>query len=195
MYGYLIQLNKPFSLWYAIVYKHGINIFHIWEADEFVDGGIVTDITFQLRIGLAPLLGSHAKHGHVEHVSFLSINNARLRRGYFFWYQMSLDGIGMYAIIDFRKFALGSPTNLLLFLGFQALEFHHQIKLKLNRNPVCKLKGDVWAGIGTTIAPCLWDESYGTCCLNPLWWWEGEGIQTCLTSKPLEFEGVKIRII
>ena len=42
----LIEFYKPFALWYSIIDKHGIDILHIRQAYQFVDGGIVTDITF-----------------------------------------------------------------------------------------------------------------------------------------------------
>ena len=105
--GNLIQLDKPFALWHTIVDKNGVDIFHIREADEFVNGGIVADIVLEVGVCLAPLFGGHAKHGHVEHVSFLSILHRSLFASYFSRNEVALDGIGMYAIVDFRKFALG----------------------------------------------------------------------------------------
>ena len=63
--GNLIEFDKPFTLWNTLVDKHGIDILHIWQAYQFVDGGIVTDIALQVGIGLSPLLGGHAEHGHI----------------------------------------------------------------------------------------------------------------------------------
>ncbi len=44
--GNLIEFYKPFSLWNTIIDKHGIDIFHIRQAYQFVDGGVVADISF-----------------------------------------------------------------------------------------------------------------------------------------------------
>ena len=45
--GYPVQSHEPFALRYALVYEYGIQVFHIGEADQFIDGGIVTDIAFR----------------------------------------------------------------------------------------------------------------------------------------------------
>ena len=42
----LIEFHKPFSLLYSIIDEHCIDILHIRQAYQFVDGGIVTDIAF-----------------------------------------------------------------------------------------------------------------------------------------------------
>ena len=63
--GYPIELHEAFALRHTVVDEHGVDVLHVREADEFIDGGIVADIAFQVRIGLAPLLGSHTEHGHV----------------------------------------------------------------------------------------------------------------------------------
>ena len=54
--GYLIEFDKTFSLWHSVIDQYGIDILHIREADEFVNGSIITDIPFQLRNsrGLSP---------------------------------------------------------------------------------------------------------------------------------------------
>ena len=44
--GNLIEFYKPFALWNTIIDKHSIDILHIRQAYQFVDGGIVTDIAF-----------------------------------------------------------------------------------------------------------------------------------------------------
>ncbi len=44
--GNPIEFQKSFALWYSIIDKHGIDILHIRQAYQFVDGGIVTDIAF-----------------------------------------------------------------------------------------------------------------------------------------------------
>ena len=40
----MVELYESFTLRYSIVDRHGIDVFHIREADELVDSGIVTDV-------------------------------------------------------------------------------------------------------------------------------------------------------
>lgn len=55
MNGYLVKFYKPFTLRNALFYKHSIQILHIRQADKFIDGSIITNITIQIRIGFSPL--------------------------------------------------------------------------------------------------------------------------------------------
>ena len=98
--GYPVQSHEPFALRYALVYEYGVQVFHIGEADQFIDGGIVTDIALQTRILLTPHPGGHPEHGYVEHVRLFRIDDAGLCGGDFHRYQVLPDGIGMYAVVD-----------------------------------------------------------------------------------------------
>jgi len=88
------------------------------KTDKFVDGGIIPDIAFQVGIGILPLLCRHAEHCHVQYVSFVGINDACLRLSNFRWDKVLLDGIGMYAVVDFRQFTLCRPAEQSLFFVF-----------------------------------------------------------------------------
>ena len=71
----LVELYQAFALGHSIVDKDGIDILHVREADEFVDGGIVADVAFQfclvsncgefaiIKIGIVNTL-PHAKEFH-----------------------------------------------------------------------------------------------------------------------------------
>ena len=98
--GNLIEFHKPFTLGNSIIDKHGIDILHIRQTYQFVDVRIVTDVAFQVGISLAPLLGSHSEHGHIQYIGFLGIDDACLCWGDFFGNQMALDSIRMDAIVD-----------------------------------------------------------------------------------------------
>ena len=39
-------------MWHSVVDEYSVDIFHVREADEFVDSGIVADVAFQFWIGL-----------------------------------------------------------------------------------------------------------------------------------------------
>ena len=69
-----------------------------------------------------PFFGGKTKHGHVEYISFAGIYNRRLCQSKFRRNQVLLDGIRVYMIVDLRKFTFGTPSELGLFLGFEALE-------------------------------------------------------------------------
>ena len=44
--GNLIEFNEPFTLGHPIIDKHSVDILHIWQAYQFVYGGIVAYIAF-----------------------------------------------------------------------------------------------------------------------------------------------------
>ena len=44
--SYPIEFHKSFALWYSIIDKHGIDILHIRQTYQFIDGGIVANIAF-----------------------------------------------------------------------------------------------------------------------------------------------------
>ena len=46
MYGYLIQLDKSFTLSHALLDENSIEVLHIRQADKFVDCCVVANITF-----------------------------------------------------------------------------------------------------------------------------------------------------
>ena len=101
MDGYVVELHKTFALRYTLVNEDGVNVLHIREADKLIDSGVVADIAVEVWVGIAPLLGSHTKHRHIEHICFLCINDARLHWGHLLRNQMALDGIGMNTVVDF----------------------------------------------------------------------------------------------
>ena len=99
--GNLIQLNQSFALGQALVNEHGIEVLHVRQANQLIDSGIVTDVAFLVCIRLPPLFGSHAEHRYVEHISLISINDACLLGSNLFRNDVALDGIGVYAVVDF----------------------------------------------------------------------------------------------
>ena len=78
-----VEFYEPFALRHFLVDEYGIEVFHIGQTDQFVDGCIIPDIAFQVGILLAPRLCSHAEHGHIQHVGFVGVDDARLFRGHF----------------------------------------------------------------------------------------------------------------
>ena len=102
MNSYLIKSNKSFPLRYIVIDKYCIDILHVRQTNQFIYRSIVTNITFQIRIRLSLLSGSHSKHGNIQHVCLLCINDVCLRRGNFLRDEMTLYSIRMYAIVYLR---------------------------------------------------------------------------------------------
>jgi len=53
--GNLIEFDKALTLWYTIVDEDRIEVLHVRKADELVDGGIITNVAFEVWIGFTPL--------------------------------------------------------------------------------------------------------------------------------------------
>ena len=111
-----IELYKPFTLRHLLVDEYGIEILHVGQTDQLVDGGIIPDIAFQIGILFSPHLRGHAEHGHVQHVGFIGIDDACLLRGHLDRNQVLFDRVGMDTVIDLGQFAFGAPAELFLFL-------------------------------------------------------------------------------
>ena len=133
--------------------------------------------------------------GPVPVSQLVSIDDTGLLLTHFLRNQMALDGICMDAVVDFREFTLGCPAYLLLLFSLQSLELLDEVQFEFHRHPVGKLKGNVRTGIGATIATGLRDKPNCIGSFNPLSGRQGEGIQSGLAPKPLEFEGVKIGVV
>ena len=41
---YPVEFDEPFSLRHALSDEYGIEVFHVRQADQFVDGGIIADV-------------------------------------------------------------------------------------------------------------------------------------------------------
>ena len=48
--GNLVESNKSFFLRHSLIDEYGIDVFHVRQAYQFIDGGIIADVAFQVRI-------------------------------------------------------------------------------------------------------------------------------------------------
>lgn len=101
MNGYLVQLYKPLALGYALLDENRIEVFHIRQADKFIDCGIVAYVPLEVGIGFAPLLCRYTEHRHIQHIGFIGVDDACLCRSNFRRDKVLLYGIGMDAVVDF----------------------------------------------------------------------------------------------
>ena len=153
--GNLVELDQSFALWQLLVDEEGVEIFHVGEADDLVDGCIVTNVSFLLGVGFAPLFGGHAKHGYVEHVCLMGIDDACLLRGHFFGNDVALDGVCMYAVVDFGQFTSGRPSDLPLLFLLKTLEFLDDVYFELGTYLHCELKCNIFMSVCAAITSRL----------------------------------------
>jgi hypothetical protein len=50
-------------------------------------------------------------------------------------------------------------------------------------------------GVGAAVAACLGDDADGVCMFDPLAGRQRKTIQSCLFSNPIEFDGIKSRVV
>ena len=67
----LIEFDKPFALRHSIINQYSIDVLHIREANQFIDSSVVTDIPFEVGIGLSPLFN---EKGTLRIPFFVSVN-------------------------------------------------------------------------------------------------------------------------
>ena len=52
LYGNPVEPDEAFALRQALADENGIEVLHVRETDEFVDGGVVADVVLAVGIGL-----------------------------------------------------------------------------------------------------------------------------------------------
>jgi hypothetical protein len=85
-----------------------------------------------------------------------------------------------------------TPPPLVL---LEALKFLDEVELELDGNPRRELERDVLVRVSAAIAPSLRHDANGPRALNPLLRREDEAVQPGLNSNPIEFDGVKSRVV
>lgn len=105
------------------------------------------------------------------------------------------NGVGMYTIIYFCKFALCRPFQSLLFLRLQTLEFGYQIQFEFRTQPTGKLKCNISVCKRTAVIARFRNNTDCIRCLNPFLRREIKAVLACRTLKGLEFVSFEIRIV
>ena len=168
--GNPVQLQQPLSLRYPIIDEYGIQTFQIGKADQFIDIGVIPDVSFFIGIGFPPFLSCHPEHRHIQDIRFIRINNGGFAAVKFRRNQVLLDGIRMNPVIQFGKLSLRAPAKLFLFFLFKTLKLFVKIQLKFNGNPACKFKSNVLVGKRPTISSGLYANSCGVGGNDPFQW-------------------------
>ena len=92
-------------------------------------------ITYEVGIFGAPLLGSHAENGLVEHIGFFAERHQARRSGVAFNDRQDVfaDGFLVQVIVDFGKGTAQVPFGV--FEGFETLEFFDDVEVKNRTEP------------------------------------------------------------
>ena len=127
MNGDFVQSFKPIWLRDTILNHHGVEVFHIGDADQLIDVRIVTLIALQVWVCDLPLLMRHTKQRDIQHVCLVRIDDVHLgtcdsRRN-----EVLLNCIRVDAVVDLRQFALRRPAKLRLLRCLKPLKFVYEI--------------------------------------------------------------------
>ena len=107
-----VELCQTLRLRDSFVDENSIQVLQIGQAHELRNVGIVADVAFELRMGIAPLFGRHTKQRHIQYIGFVGIEQRNLPRRQPRRNKIFLDGICVNAVIDLGKVALDVPTEL-----------------------------------------------------------------------------------
>lgn len=105
--GYLVQPFQALGLGQSAFNEDGVQVFHVGETDELIDGGVIANVAFIVGVGISPLAGCHAEQGHVEHIRLIGIDKRGLAGRNLGGNEIVLDGIRVDPVVDFGEFALG----------------------------------------------------------------------------------------
>ena len=125
--GDLVEFLQPLRLGDTIVDHDGVDVLHVGDADELVDGGVVALVAFERRVRRLPLLVRHAKKRDIENICFTRVDDIHLRARDGGGDKILLYRVRMDAVVDLRKFPFRRPTNQLLFLRLKPLEFLYKV--------------------------------------------------------------------
>ena len=193
--GDLVQLAKPLALRQLFPDEERVQVFQVGEADKLRHVGVISHIALVTRMAVPPLPGGHAKEGHVQHIRFAGIDEVGLRLVQLWRDEVGLDGIRVDAVVDAGEVAADVPTEGLTLGLLEALEFLDEVELELDRNPRGELERNVGMGVGAAVAPGFGLDADGARALDPLLRSQGEAVEPGLLSNPVEFDGIKIRVV
>jgi hypothetical protein len=101
------------------------------------------------------------------------------------------------AIIQFGKGAVEIPgkRQAAVFVILETLKFLDEVKFELDGNPGGELESNVLVSIRAAVAARPGGNTNSASFLDPLLGRQAETVQTRLNSNPVEFDGIKSRVI
>lgn len=195
--GDLVETFQTVALRKVHVDEFSVHPLDVGEHEQLLHGGVVAHVAVELGICVAPLFRGQTEESHVQQVGFAGVGDGRLRLRDFRWDKMLANSVGMDAVVELGQGAVEVPCEresaVLVFL--EALELLDEVELELNGDPGGELEGDVLVCIRTAVASGSRDNPCGPGLLDPLLRRERKAVQACLKSNPVEFDGIKIRVV
>ena len=143
------------------------------------------------------MLRGLAEQGDVEQVGLAGIGEGRLRGRDFGRNEVSLHRIGVNAVIQLGQRAIEVPGEgkAATFVVLEPLEFLDEVEFELHGHPRGKLKGDVLMGERATVTSSRGGDANGPGFFDPLPGGQDEAVESGPFFNPIEFDGIKIRVI
>jgi hypothetical protein len=195
--GDFVEAFEALALRQRHMDQFGVHALDVGQHQQLLDAGVIPHIAVQLGIGLAPLAGGLAEQGDIEQVCFAGIGDGGLSGCDGGGNQMRLDGVGVDAVIQLGQRAVEVPCQrqATIFVFFEPLEFLYEVELEFNGNPGGELEGNVLVGVGAAVAASTGREAHRTGFFDPLLGREDEAVQPRLHPNPVEFDGIKTRVV
>ena len=76
--GDFVQFLQALRLGNTIVDHNGVDVLHVGDADELVDGGVVALVAFERRVRRLPLLVRHAEKCDIKNISLTCVDDVHL---------------------------------------------------------------------------------------------------------------------
>ena len=76
--GDFVEFLQPLRLGDTIVDHDGVDVLHVGDADELIDGGVVALIALERWVCGLPLLVRHAEKCHIQHIRFARVDYVHL---------------------------------------------------------------------------------------------------------------------
>ena len=195
--GDAVECGESLCLRQSLANEDGVEAFEVRKHDQLLKRGVVADVALGIGMSITPLLGGLAEEGDIQQVGLAGIDDGGLRLGNGGRNERFLDRIGVDAVVDLREGALEVPIELqaVVFVVLEPLKFFDEVELELHRDPGGKLEGNVLVRVGASVTPGAGADTHGSGFLNPLLRGEDEAVQARLHPNPVEFDGIKIRVV
>lgn len=119
-----VKALESLALRQAHVDELCVHVLEVGENKELFEAGVIAHVAVLAGVGSAPLAGGPAEEGDIEKIGFAGVSERGLLRGDFLRNKMSLDGVGVEAVVDLGQSAVEVPgeRKVTVFLVLQPLK-------------------------------------------------------------------------
>ena len=96
----LVEFVETLLLRHSFIDKDSIEVLHVAQTNQLIDGRIIADISFVIGMSITPFFSCDTKERHIEHVGFIGINKRFVIRIDLLRHQVCLDGIGVDMVVN-----------------------------------------------------------------------------------------------